>query len=253
MTALRVLIVDDEPPARDLLRALLAEHDDVTVVAEANNGRQAVAAIRRHRPDLVFLDVQMPELDGFGVIEAVGSDRMPAVVFVTAYDRYAVRAFESEAVDYLLKPFDAERLATALRRAAAGELGRRLEGVMHRLRADRPAGRRLPVSRQGVVRFVEVDAIDWIEADGKHAILHTGRETHVVTETLAAVEARLEPDRFLRIHRSIVVNVDRIREVQPWFQGGFVLILQDGTRLTSGPTYRRRLLRLIGRATASDA
>jgi two-component system, LytTR family, response regulator len=253
MSALRAVIADDEPLARSLLRSMLVDHGDVEVVAEAGDGRSAVRAITEHRPDLVFLDVQMPELDGFGVVETLGVDRMPPVIFVTAYDQYAIRAFDIHALDYLLKPFDAERVDRALRRAQSrlsepglADLGLRLAEL---LKGAREPGKkfpeRLPIKREGRVRFVDMDEIDWIEADGKTLRVHAGKEVHVLRDTMTSLEARLDPKRFTRLHRSTIVNMGRIREVQPWFQGDFVVILSDGTRLTTGRVYRDNVRKLI--------
>ena len=246
MTApLRVLVVDDEPLARHGVRALLERDPELRVVGEAADGREAVDAILSARPDLVFLDVQMPEMDGFGVLREVGADRMPAVVFVTAFDRFALRAFDVAAVDYLLKPFDDERFALAVARAKrltrgggdADELGRRLVDLLE-ARASAEAGSvapafasRLMVKSASRTIFLRVEEIDWIEADDYYAKLHVGPKSHLLRETMASLEQRLDPGRFFRVHRSAIVNLDRVREMQPLFRGEHVLILQDGTRL----------------------
>jgi two-component system LytT family response regulator len=254
---LRTLIVDDEPLARERLRSLLAGDADVEVVGECADGRSAVSAIRDLDPDLVFLDVQMPALNGLGVVAEVGADRMPATVFVTAFDRYAVRAFDVNAVDYLLKPFDRDRFAEALRRAKA-QVGRRADaGVRDRLlallaesrAAPQPppsATERLAVKSGGKVVFVRVDEIDWIEAAGNYCRLHVGKQTHLLRETMAALETRLNPKKFVRIHRSTIMNLERVRELQPYFHGDYVVVLRDGTQLTLSRTYRQKLHEIIG-------
>jgi two-component system LytT family response regulator len=240
----RVLVVDDEPLARSGVRALLERDPEVQVVGEAADGRQAVDAIAAVRPDLVFLDVQMPEMDGFAVLREVGAERMPAVVFVTAYDQFALRAFDVAAVDYLLKPFDDERFALAvdrakrsLRGADAGDLGRRLVDLLEaRTAAEagtpaQPYASRLMVKSASRTVFLRVEEIDWIEADDYYARLHVGGRAHLLRETMASLEQRLDPGRFFRVHRSAIVNLDRVREMQPLFRGEHVLILHDGTRL----------------------
>ncbi len=255
----RVLIVDDEPLARNRLRGLLSSDPEVAVVGEAEDGPAAVAAIRDQAPDLVFLDVQMPVLDGLEVVAAVGPDRMPPTVFVTAYDQYAVRAFEVSAVDYLLKPVDADRFAAALRRAK-DHVGRRADaGVRDRLlalladarRADAPPpapppADRLAVKSGGKVVFLRAEEIDWIEAAGNYSRLHVGKRAHLLRETMTALETRLDPKRFVRIHRSTIVNLERIRELQPYFHGDYIVLLHDGTQLTLSRTHRQKLHEVVG-------
>jgi two-component system LytT family response regulator len=254
-TKIRAVIVDDEPLARERVRLMLAEHPDVEVVAECENGLQAVEAIEELRPDLAFLDVHMPGLDGFGVLDAVGAGTVPAVVFVTAYDRHAVRAFDAHALDYLLKPFDAGRLAVALDRArtAVGaqserDLERRLEKLLEEMSTRPRFPSRLTVRTGTRISFVAVEEIDWIEAEANYARLHSGGRTHLVRETMSGLEERLDPAHFVRIHRSTIVRVDRIREVEANAQGEYVVILNDDTRLTSSRGYRRKLVELMGLA-----
>ncbi|HEX2190413.1 MAG TPA: LytTR family DNA-binding domain-containing protein [Longimicrobiaceae bacterium] len=256
---LRVLVVDDEPLARRGILARLRRAGGVEVVGECASGREAVDAIRGLAPDLVFLDVQMPGTDGFGVVEAVGPERVPEVVFVTAYDEHALRAFEAQALDYLLKPVDDERFARALERARRrveerrhGALGRRVAAALAEAGAaappsapERPAERFL-VRRGGRVQVVHADEIDWVEAAGDYVSLHAGGATHLLRETMAALEARLDPARFLRIHRSTIVNVERIRELHPHFNREYVVVLRDGTRLKLSRSYRGRLDALFG-------
>lgn len=244
---IRALVVDDEPPARDLLKSLLNRVPDITVVGEAADGREAVSAIETLRPDLVFLDVQMPELDGFGVIEEIGPDRMPAVVFVTAYDRYALRAFEVHALDFLLKPYDQNRLAATVQHATErGVMSAQLKALLHELRT--PGGGRLSIKSDRRIRFIDIAAIDWIEADDKVVRLHAGKEVHVMRSTLSSIARQLDSATFVRIHRSTIVNATRIREIQPWFHNDYVVIMGDGTKLMTGRAYRTALKHLIGDA-----
>ncbi|HVH12759.1 MAG TPA: LytTR family DNA-binding domain-containing protein [Longimicrobium sp.] len=252
---LRVLIVDDEPLARELLASMLAGEPDVRIAGECGDGAAAVAWIEAHAPDLVFLDVQMPELDGFGVVQAVGADRMPATVFVTAYDQYALRAFDANALDYLLKPFDEERLARTLervRRRVAGpaaEMARRVESLLRAVEERRRYAARLVV-RNGVrTRLVPVDGIVWIEAEGKHSRVHLARESHVAQMGIGAVEAQLDPEHFVRAHRGAIVRIDQIQEIQPWFKGEYLLLMAGGAQVTTSAAYRPRIRDLLGLAS----
>jgi len=254
---IRAVIVDDEPLARDCVRIALEGHPEVEIVAECVNGEEAIAAIRDLRPDLVFLDVQMPGLDGFDVIEEVGVEAMPVVVFVTAYDEHALKAFEIHAVDYVLKPFDDARFADSVRHACerirqadADALASRLHGVLRELpgplRHDGEVGgwaRRIMVRERDRIRFVPVDDIDWLEGAGNYVRIHAAGDSHLVRATLTGLAERLDPARFVRIHRSTVVNLDRIREVQPWAGGDYVAILHDGETLKVSRGYREELLR----------
>jgi two-component system LytT family response regulator len=251
----RVLIADDEPLARERLRMLLSQEDWVEIAGECHNGAEAAAAIQRLRPDLVFLDVQMPGASGFDVIQRVGVARMPPVVFVTAYDRYALRAFDVHALDYLLKPFDRERFQQALARARqhlerrdAGELERRLIELVQDLRSSPQRLERFVIKSGGRVFFVRTDEIDWIEAAGNYVKLHVGNEAHLLRETMNALEAQLDPDVFYRIHRSHIVNIERVKELQPWFNGEYVVFLRSGARLTLSRGYREKLQDRIGRS-----
>lgn len=255
----RALIVDDEPLARQRLRTLLKGEPDIEVVGECSDGEEAVAAVRELRPDLLFLDVQMPVLDGFGVLEALGPEQLPAVIFVTAYDTYAIRAFEVNALDYLLKPFDRDRFRKALQRARAqitkepsamtgDQLGALLEDI-HPERAatgGRPPLERLVIKSSGRVFFLRAEEIDWIEAAGNYLRLHVGNDMHLLRDTMNNLEARLHPDKFLRIHRSTMVNLERVKELQPWFHGDYKVILLDGTELTLSRSYRPKLKNLLG-------
>jgi two-component system, LytTR family, response regulator len=243
---IRTLIVDDEALARHRLRQLLQDEPEIEIIGECADGREAVATIQKTPPDLLFLDVQMPELDGFGVVEALGTGPMPVVVFVTAYDQFAVRAFEVHAVDYLLKPFDRERFQKALSRAVeqvrnhdAHALQRRQSALLTDWQSSR-----LAVKSGGHVVWVRLEEIDWIRSADNYAELHVGARSHMLRETLGALEARLAPEKFVRISRSVIVNVQRIKELYRLFYGGCELVLHDGTRLTLSRRYRDKLQQL---------
>jgi two-component system LytT family response regulator len=286
----RVVIVDDEPLARDCMRLALRGAHGVELLAECCDGASAVDAIRHHAPDIVFLDVQMPGLDGFAVLDQIEPAMMPVVVFVTAFDSHAIRAFEVNALDYVLKPFPDERLLAALDRARSaiqerrhGELGRRLAAFVqdwqagaldrgptlaaanpsalppsHQERSDgvdedepvnepRPGQTsyigRFAVRSDGRVRFVSAGDVDWIEADGNYMVLHVGQAQHRLRASLAGLTAGLDPKRFVRIHRSVIVNIERIREVQPWFGGDYIAILHTGAKLRVSRLRAAQLLR----------
>ncbi|MCI0685355.1 MAG: LytTR family DNA-binding domain-containing protein [Gemmataceae bacterium] len=270
---IRTLVVDDEPLARQRLRTLLAADPELELVGECGDGRQAVAAVQQLRPDLMFLDVEMPALDGFGVLRALagtasastafagmapaGTDSaatlIPVVIFVTAHDRYALKAFEVHALDYLLKPFDKSRFAAALERGKAqvrlgqsGGMEQRLRALLQTVTERQPLPPRLVVKSGGRVSFVRVDEVDWIEAAGNYVRLHVGKEDHLLRESLSGLEAKLDPRRFVRIHRSTIVNIDRIRQLQPAFHGDCVVTLRDGAELTLSRSYRDKVEAALG-------
>jgi two-component system LytT family response regulator len=244
---LTCLIVDDEILAREGLRLLLAADAEISVVREAVNGREAVEAIRLHRPDLVFLDVQMPEMDGFGVLKEIGLDRMPPVVFVTAHDEYAIRAFETSAVDYLLKPVTAARFAQSLARAKARiaappeDATGHIIALLETLASPTRYLERLAIRSTGKTSFVNVDELDWMSAAENYVELHAGGATHLLHVGINTLEKSLDPRRFLRIHRSTIVNIARIKEMRAADHGEYVLVLNDGVRLQSSRTYHARL------------
>jgi two-component system, LytTR family, response regulator len=258
MEKIRALIVDDEPIARKGVRRELERDPEIEIAGECANGREAVSFIRERRPDLVFLDLQMPELDGFGVVEQVGVERMPTVVFVTAFDEFALKAFELHALDYVLKPFNGARFQTALRRAkaqarlaSASEMDARLRALLADARAARgrePYLERVVVKTGGRVFFLGVAEIDWIEAAGNYVRLHAGRESHLVQGTMSRLEGRLDPKLFVRVHRSAIVNVSHIRELHPLFHGEYAIKLAGGGELTSSRGYRDNLQRLLENA-----
>jgi len=232
---IRALIVDDEPLARQRIRLLLNEEADVEIVGECEDGIEAVAQIQKLKPDLLFLDVQMPEMDGFGVLASVPETQLPVVIFTTAYDEHALRAFDSHALDYLLKPFKPERFKQALQRARdliankhAGEAARGLLALLGERAA--PAGllTRLAVKTPERVIFVNLEEIDAIEAAGKYAVVHAGDQDHILRESMISLESHLPPKRFLRVSRSVIVNIDRIKELQPMFKGENLIVLKNG-------------------------
>lgn len=252
ISKIRALIVDDEPLAREGVRLHLEAQPDVEIVGEARDGEEAVEMITALHPDLVFLDVQMPGLDGFGVVEAVGVEAMPSVIFVTAYDQFALRAFDAHAVDYLLKPFDAERLNTAVegaRNAIRGkrrnEVEERLVALLGELRGKGQFLERIVVRSGGRILILRIEDVEWLEAASNYVRIHAGGREYLLRETMTNLETKLDPAHFVRIHRSTIVRLDRIKELEPLFQGDYVLILEDGTRLTSSRGYRDRLQELL--------
>ncbi len=241
---LRALVVDDEPLARQRIRHLLRRATDIDVAGECANGLEAVKAIEDQKPDLVFLDIQMPELDGFGVVEAVGAEAMPPTLFITAYDQHALRAFEVHALDYLLKPFSVERFHQALERARRWCIhqkdgtGPNLEALIDGLRQERPWVDRLLVKQGDRHVLVRTAAIQWIEAEDNYVRLHVEGTSHLLRQTMTGVLGRLNPAQFRRIHRSAIVNLDCIKEFQPWSGGDHLVIMRDGTKLTLSRTFR---------------
>jgi two-component system LytT family response regulator len=229
---LRALIVDDEPLARRQLSRFLGALPDVVVAGECDSGDAAISFIAATPPDVVFLDVQMPRIDGFGVVEAIGAAQMPPTVFVTAYGEHATRAFRTHAVDYLLKPVDPAHVAEAVARVRA--------------RSTDPFLRRFIVRRDGSLQIIPAERVDWIEASDNDVILHSGKETHRTRGTLSGLVNRLDPARFARLHRSAVVNLERVREIQPWFKGESLAVLHDGTQLTIGRAYRDTFVKALG-------
>src|SRR5688500_4363084 len=250
--AIRTLIVDDEPLARDRIKRFLRDEDDILVIGESGNGTHAIEAIRTHAPDLVFLDIQMPEKNGFAVIKSLGVQRLPTLLFVTPSAQSALQAFDVHALDYLLKPFNRERIRRAVARARQhlehkklGNLDERLNSLIADLRAEKKYLERLVVKSVGRVFFLKTDEIDWIEAAGNYVKLHVGRDSHMIRETMNGIEAKLDPEKFLRIHRSTVVNIDRIKELHPMFSGDYAVILRNGTELALSRNYRERFTELF--------
>ena len=273
MSQIRVLIVDDEPLARKGVSNLCSTDPDLEIVGVCSDGRSAVAAIEQVEPDLLLLDIQMPEMDGFEVLQDVGPESMPHVIFITAYDQFAVKAFEVHALDYLLKPFDDERFFDAIERAKRtiheadmGAFRSRLLSLLTEAGLGEPSERatpdtiaasseqrisfltRIAVKESGRTLLVRVDEIDWIEAANYCAKLHTPKKVHVIRESLKALELQLDPKRFFRVSRSAIVNLDRIQEIQPFARGSQMVVLKDGTRVTMSRSRREALERLLGQA-----
>ena len=271
---LRALIVDDESLAREALLVMLDDDPEIEVIAECRNGKEAVTVIREQSPDVVFLDIQMPEMDGFQVVEEVGARQMPVTIFVTAYDKHALRAFEAHALDYLLKPFDHDRFNTALQRAKTfvrqqklGEISESLFAMLQDMKlktgGDSPtdadnrnperAARKEPIDRVviksgGRIYFLKIEEIDWVEGAGDYLSLHSGNQTHLIRETMGNFHAKLDSQKFLRIHRSTIVNIERIKDIRPLFKGDYVITLTSGMRLKASRGYRRELQALLDEA-----
>lgn len=250
---LRVIIVDDEPLARERVRTFLAEEPDVEALAECADGAAAVTAIEEHRPDLVFLDVQMPRLNGFEVLEALDADELPAIIFTTAHDQHAIRAFEINAVDYLLKPYKQARFKKALQRAREQLDARnqtrtnpQLDALLAQVRGGATGGPRIVVKSPDRILFLKPQEIDHIEAAGNYLILHAGKERHMIRETMAAMETRLSGAGFMRVSRSTIVNLSRIRELQPLAAGEYCVILQSGAPLNMTCSLRELQERMGG-------
>jgi two-component system LytT family response regulator len=247
-TKIRALIADDEPLARKGVQAMLKGETDVAIIGESADGLQTVAAIQEKSPDLVFLDVQMPGLDGFGVIERVGVENMPVVIFVTAYDLHALRAFQVHAIDYLLKPLNVERFHIALDRARAllqrqqfAEVNEKLTSLLNTLRANRAYPERFIIKSLGSIEVVKVSDLDWIEAEGDYVRLHAQGKSHLLREKISALETQLDPAMFARIHRSIIVRLDRIVTLRPQNNGDHMILLRDGRKLALSRTYHDRV------------
>lgn len=251
--SIRTLIVDDEPLAREKLRGFLEKEDDVEIIGECRDGREAVETIDRERPDLIFLDIQMPELDGFDVLEQVDEVAMPTVIFTTAFDQYAIKAFDVHAVDYLLKPYDRERFKKALdrgrqevQRQQESEVKDQLMSLLSEVSArESRHPDRLVVKTSGRVVFVKISDIDWVDAAGNYVRLHAGGESHMLRETMGRLEKRLDDKQFVRIHRSTIVNIECIRELQQQFHGDYLVVLRSGQRLTLSRSYREKIQHLL--------
>lgn len=253
---IKTLIVDDEPIARDRVRRMLREESDIEIIGECGNGKEAVNFINEKQPDLVFLDIQMPEMNGFEAVQSISSEKVPAIIFVTAFDQYAIQAFDVHALDYLLKPFNRERFKRAVTRAReqiekaqSGKIDERLASLLADLTSSKKYLERLVVKSVGRVFFLRTEEVDWIEAAGNYAKLHVGREGHLIRETMNGLESKLNPDKFLRIHRSTLVNIDRIKELNPLFSGDYTVMLKNGTELTLSRNYRDRLLELFQKSS----
>src|SRR5262249_13888157 len=251
---IRALIADDEALARKFIRRMLKDDHDFEIIGECSNGKETVAMIRRHDPDIVFLDVQMPEMDGFAVLESIGIKRLPEIIFTTAYEQYAIRAFELHALDYLLKPFDQARFKDAIKhakerfRSVRQNQGRiQLSALLDSIKNKSQYLDRLMIKAAGRITFLSTDEINRIQADDKYVHLHTGKISPMVRQTLSAMETQLDPKKFRRIHRSAIVNVKRIKELQPLFSGEHSILLEDGAKLTLSRNYKDKLFELLGK------
>jgi len=249
---IRALIIDDVQLARERLKRCLASEAEVQVVGECDNGTAALASIRRLSPDLIFLDVQMPALDGFGVLDALKGERTPAVIFVTAYNEYAIQAFEVNALDYLLKPVDCARLAKAVARAKdqlaqpTNDLDARFRAMLEDLKAPTKFLKRITIKLTGHTIVLPTDEIEWIESYGNYLKLHTGRESHLLRGTMQSLEEKLDPDKFVRVHRSTIVNIEKVKEIYPRSNGDQDLVLHDGRQLMLSRKYRGRFFAALG-------
>jgi len=253
MKSIGALIVDDEPLARQRVHRLLEGENDITILGECSDGVEAISQIRSRKPDIVFLDVQMPEVDGFDVLGALSQEDMPLVIFVTAYDQHAVRAFEVHAIDYLLKPFEDDRFLQSLQRAReAVQQGtiaastQRLVELLNETRAERGGTKRIMVRTGGHISFLRTADIDWIEAQGDYVSLHCQGKRHLIRENIGDLEQRVQPEGFIRIHRSTIINITRIKELQPLFHGDYTVVLVDGSRLTMSRSFRERFFERVG-------
>ena len=252
--SIRTIIVDDVDLARERIKILL-DDTEFEIVAECANGREAIKAISSLKPDLVFLDIQMPKIGGFEVVETIGVEEMPAVIFVTAYDEFALRAFEINAVDYLLKPFDEARLKRAVARAKreigretpAGDVEEKLRRLLKEVRPEQKYLKRIAVRSARQTILVLTEEIDWINSAGHYLELHAGGEKHLIREQLSRLEAKLNPEKFVRIHRSIIVNLDSIKSLHPLFNGDHLVVLKNGQKINSSRTYHEKLIAFLAR------
>lgn len=252
MLKIRTLIVDDEQLARERVLNLLKNDPDIAIIGECGTGNEAIEMIRVESPDLVFLDVQMPDGNGFDVLESVDLHQMPIVVFVTAYDQYAIRAFDVHALDYLLKPFDQPRFDQALVRAKSEvvlrnntNVNQKLLSLLEHIESHKKHVDRILVKSAGRVFFLRFDEIDWVESAGNYVKLHVGPDSHLLRETMSEMERKLGDEKFVRIHRTAIVHVDRIKELQPWFNGEYIVLLTNGAKLMASRGYRRKLSELF--------
>jgi two-component system LytT family response regulator len=249
------LIVDDEPLARDFIRHLLTTDAEIEIVGEAGNGRAALEFIRANQPDLVFLDIQMPEMDGFAMLRELGAGRLPAIIFTTAYEEYAIRAFEFHALDYLLKPFDQARFARAVEYAKTRILNRETDSeetlqineLLKTVAAPPTFLERLLIKLNGRIVFVKTADIDWIKSDDKYVLIYTGKTSHLVRQTISAMKTQLDPRRFVQIHRSAIVNVERITELEPLVSGEYFVCLESGAKIALSRSYKDDLFALLGK------
>lgn len=257
MGQIRAIVVDDEPLARQGIRQMIEQDPDLAIVAECADGVEAIEAVQHHHPDLLFLDIQMPEVSGFEVLERINPEEMPLVIFVTAYDQHALRAFQVHALDYLLKPFDRERFVEALDRAKmqirekqGGDLTRRILTMLDDNKPGVGQLERIMIKSGGRITFLRSEEVDWIEAQGDYVCLHCQGKKHLIRERISVLEEQLPPSQFVRIHRSTIINISRVKEMEPLYHGEYVVLLIDGTRLTMSRSYREKVFQSL---TGSDA
>jgi len=249
---IRVLIVDDEPLARERVHHFLKQEPNITIIGESGNGIEAVATIREKKPDLIFLDIQMPGMDGFEVLQHIESEHMPHIIFITAYDQYAIRAFEVHALDYLLKPFDQNRFKRALQLAGEyiqlqknGDFKYRIKELIQEIGSEKKYPERFIIKSEGRIYFIRTDEVNWIESAANYVSLHVGREVHLMRGTMSAMEEKLDPDKFIRVNRAAIVNIEFIREIQPFFNGEYIINLKDDSQITLSRKYREKLKNFI--------
>lgn len=254
--SIKVLVIDDESLARDLIIELLKDFNEFQVIGECSDGLEAVKTIEKLRPDLIFLDVQMPLLNGLDVLEKIKDDFLPQIIFVTAFDNYAIRAFDFHAIDYLLKPFSRSRFQKAVLHAKAQinqqnnvETKQQFSDLLENHKSKTPHLQRIFVKDNGKIILLEPEAVDWIEADDKYLHLHTAQKTYLIRQTLNSIEAELDPNIFLRIHRSTIVNLTRVKEIHPLFNGEYILILQNGAKITLSRNYKNRFFEHFGKTS----
>ncbi len=253
MRKIKLIIIDDEPVARNIIKKFLAGENDFEIIGECGNGEDAVSMIIELKPDLIFLDIQMPEMDGFEVINAVGTKNIPYIIFVTAYDQYAIKAFEINAVDYLLKPFDKERFLNSINRAkdiinSKNDIKTQIKDLIENMNKNQKIMERILIKSGGKIFFLKTDEISWIEAAAYYVKLHFGKDSYLIRETLNNMENKIDPSKFIRIHRSYIVNIEFIKELQPWFKNKYVVILKDGTKLNLSRNFREKFFNLFNSA-----
>lgn len=253
---IRAIIVDDEPLAREKVQLFASSETDLSIVDVCSNGHEALASITKHQPDVIFLDIQMPEMNGFEVLDNIKKEKLPGIVFITAYDEFALRAFERHALDYLLKPFDRERFRaavdharTVLKSGIESEVtAEQIRTLLDSLKKERAPLDRIIVKTNGRIIFLRLEEVDWMEAAGNYVKIHVGNESHLIRETMNNLEAQLDREQFVRIHRSTIINIDKLKELQSWFNGEYKVILTTNAQLIMSRGYRENFNKIIGKA-----
>ncbi|MFI5251498.1 MAG: LytR/AlgR family response regulator transcription factor [Bacteroidota bacterium] len=254
MPKIKALIVDDEPLAREGIKQLLLREKDIQLIGESGDGFTAIELVKKHFPDLIFLDIELPEMDGFEILQELPLDHNPAIIFITAFNEYAVEAFNVHALDYLLKPIDPERFKNAIERArnnlrlhATSEINEKFYDLIMSLKSREEPARRLLIKTAKRIFFVEMKEIDWVQAAGDYVWVHTRGEKYLIRQTMNDMDHSLDPATFIRIHRSTIVNIDRIKELQPLYRGDYAVVLHNGVKLTMGRTYREKVLSILNK------